>query len=38
MDESGEPDLLERILDVGTDAPVFLRLGRREVFLLRDDA
>jgi hypothetical protein len=34
VDESGEPDLLQRLLEVfGAGAPLFLRHRRREVIL-----
>lgn len=33
MDESGEPDLLQRLLDVRAGASLFLRHRRREVIL-----
>jgi len=36
VDESGEPDLLQRLLEViGAGAPLFLRQRRREVILPR---
>ena len=31
VDERGEPDLLKRLLDAGTNTPLFLRPRRREV-------